>query len=156
MYCDSDNGGDPNDGKSTTGLIARMHAIPILTKSSLQRMNAKSSTNAEIIALCDAVEEIVYIKNLTEEIGMKINPTIRVDNQPAIDTMINQKMVKGNKHIMNRYYFVKDYYKKGIINLKYIPTKDNLADIFTKPLKKDSFEYIRNKIMGIETQTKKE
>ena len=57
---------------------------------------------------------------------------------------------------MNRYYFVKDYYKKGIINLKYIPTKDNLADIFTKPLKKDSFEYIRNKIMGIETQTKKE
>ena len=70
--------------------------------------------------------------------------------------VINQKMVKGNKHIMNRYYFVKDYYKKGIINLKYIPTKDNLADIFTKPLKKDSFEYIRNKIMGIETQTKKE
>ena len=87
-----------------------MHGIPILTKSSIQRMNAKSSTNAEIIALCDAVEEAVYIKNLTEELEMKIDPTIRVDNQPAIDTMINQKMVKGNKHIMNRYYFVKDYY----------------------------------------------
>ena len=156
MYCDSDNGGDPNEGKSTTGIIARMHGIPILTKSSIQRMNAKSSTNAEIIALCDAVEEAVYIKNLTEELEMKIDPTIRVDNQPAIDTMINQKMVKGNKHIMNRYYFVKDYYKKGIINLKYIPTKDNLADIFTKPLKKDIFENIRNKIMGIETQAKKD
>ena len=118
-------------------------------------MNAKSSTNAEIIALCDAVEELVYIKNLTEELGLKINPTIRVDNQPAIDTMINRKMVKGNKHIMNRYYFVKDYYKKGIINLKYIPTKDNLADIFTKPLKREIFENIRNRIMGIKTKTKK-
>ena len=156
MYCDSDNGGDPNDGKSTTGIIARMHGIPILTKSSIQRMNAKSSTNAEIIALCDAVEELVYIKNLTEELGLKINPTIRVDNQPAIDTMINQKMVKGNKHIMNRYYFVKDYYKKGIINLSYIPTKDNLADIFTKPLKRDVFENIRNRIMDIKTKTKKD
>ena len=74
------------------------------------------------------------------------------DNQPAIDTMINQKMVKGNKHIMNRYYFVKDYYKKGIINLKYIPTKDNLADIFTKPLKKDIFENIRDRMIGIKTK----
>ncbi len=66
--------------------------------------------------------------------------------------MINQKMAKGNKHIMNRYYFVKDYYKKGIINLSYIPTKDNLADIFTKPLKRDIFENIRNRIMGIKTK----
>ena len=155
MYCDSDNGGDPNEGKSTTGIFARMHGIPILTKSSIQRMNAKSSTNAEIIALCDAVEELVYIKNLTDELGLKINPTIQVDNQPAIDTMINQKMVKGNKHIMNRYYFVKDYYNKGIINLKYVPTKDNLADIFTKPLKREIFENIRNRIMGIKTKTKK-
>ena len=53
---------------------------------------------------------------------------------------------------MNRYYFVKDYYKKGIINLKYIPTKDNLADIFTKPLKKDIFENIRDRMIGIKTK----
>ena len=87
---------------------------------------------------------------------MQINPTIQVDNQPAIDPMVNQKMVKGNKHIMNRYYFVKDYYQKGIIKLKYVPTKENLADIFTKPMKKDGFEYIRDIIMGNETQAKKD
>ena len=152
MFCDSDNGGDPDEGKSTTGIIACMHGIPILTKSKVQRLNAKSSTNAEIIALCDAVEEMVYIKNLTKELDITIDPTIQVDNQPAIDTMINRKMVKGNKHIMNRYYFVKDYYQKGIVNLKYVPTKENLADILTKPVKKDVFEYLRGKILGTETQ----
>ena len=44
----------------------------------------------------------------------------------------------------------------GIINLKYIPTKDNLADIFTKPLKRDVFENMRNRIMDIKTKTKKD
>merc|ERR1712054_605952 len=71
--------GDPNEGKSTTGIIARMHGIPILTKSSIQRMNAKSSTNAEIIALCDAVEEAVYIKNLTEEKINNVEPENKVE-----------------------------------------------------------------------------
>ena len=57
---------------------------------------------------------------------------------------------------MNRYYFVKDYYKKGVINLKYVPSKKNLADIIPKPLKKDVFEYIRDKILGREAQVKHE
>ena len=112
--------------KSTTGMVARMYGIPILVKSKIQNMNAKSSTNAEIIALCDAVEELIYIRNLLEELGIKIDPIIQVDNQPAIDTMKNQKLVKGNKHIMLRYHFVKDYVKKGMVKLKYVPSEEIL------------------------------
>ena len=147
MYCDSDFGGDPDEMKSTTGIIARMYGIPILVKSKIQRMNAKSSTNAEIIALCDAVEELVYIVNLLRELGVEVDPVIQVDNQPAIDTMKNQKLVKGNKHIMLRYYFVKDYVKKGMVKLKYVPSEDNLADILTKPMKKTSFRRLRDRLM---------
>ena len=147
MFCDSDYGGDPDAGKSTTGIIARMYGIPILVKSKIQRMNAKSSTNAEIIALCDAVEELIYIKNLLDELNIKIEPVLQVDNQPAIDTMKNQKLVKGNKHIMLRYYFVKDYVKKGIVKLKYVPSEENLADIMTKPMKKTIFRILRDRLM---------
>ena len=42
--------------------------------------------------------------------------------------------------------------KSRLINLKYIPTKDNLADIFTKPLKRDIFENIRDRMIGIKTK----
>ena len=110
-------------------------------------MNAKSSTNAEIIALCDAVEELVYIKNLLTELGIDIDPTLQVDNQPAIDTMSNRKLVKGNKHIMLRYHFVKDYVQKGLVKLKYVPSERNLADILTKPMKKVGFRRLRDRLL---------
>ena len=147
MYCDSDFGGDPDEKKSTTGIVARMYGIPILVKSKIQNMNAKSSTNAEIIALCDAVEELVYIRNLLGELGVKIDPIIQVDNQPAIDTMQNQRLVKGNKHIMLRYHFVKDYVSKGLVKLKYVPSEGTLADILTKPMKKVGFRRLANRLL---------
>jgi hypothetical protein len=148
IFTDSDHGGDPDNGKSTTGIIILMYGIPILAKSGIQRINAKSSTNAEIIALCDTVEEVVWIKNLLTELeAIKEKPTILVDNQPAIDTVKHNKICKGNKHIANRYYFVKDNYKQKQIDIKHIATNENIADIMTKPLTKTQFEYLRNKFM---------
>ena len=79
--------------------------------------------------------------------GIKIDPTIQVDNQPAIDTMKNQRLVKGNKHIMLRYHFVKDYVQKGMVKLKYVPSEKNLADIFTKPMKKIAFKRLRDRLL---------
>ena len=94
-----------------------MYGIPVLVKSRIQRMNAKSSTNAEIIALCDTVEEVVWLKHLLTELGEIIDqPTIQVDNDPAIDT-VHHKICKGNKHIANRYYFVRDYWKEKLIKI---------------------------------------
>ena len=148
IYTDSDHGGDPDNGKSTTGILILMYGIPILAKSGIQRINAKSSTNAEIIALCDTVEEVVWIKNLLTELGeLKDKPVILVDNQPAIDTVKDNKICKGNKHIANRYYFVKDNYKQKQIDIQHIPTDENIADIMTKPLTKMQYEYLRDKFM---------
>ena len=48
---------------------------------------------------------------------------------------------------MLRYYFVKDYVKKGMVKLKYVPSEDNLADILTKPMKKTSFRRLRDRLM---------
>ena len=100
IYSDSDHGGDPDERKSTTGICIMMYGIPVLVKSRIQRMNAKSSTNAEIIALCDTVEEVVWLKHLLTELGEIIDqPTIQVDNDPAIDMVHHTKICKGNKHI---------------------------------------------------------
>ena len=118
-----------------------MKEVPIVSKSKIQRMTAKSSTEAELIAMVEAVEESIWIKNLLLDFNIDITPVIHCDNQPAIDTIKNHKLVKGNKHIARRYHFVKGYYERNLIDLQYIPTKQNTADMFTKALTAPLFEY---------------
>ena len=111
----------------------------MVTKSQVQRLTAKSSTNAELIALCDAVEETIYVKNLLLDFDIDVTPTIYCDSRPAIDTVRNRKTVKGNKHIARRYHFVKDYILNETLKLAYISTDKNIADIYTKPLEGPAF-----------------
>ena len=87
------------------------------------------------------MEESIWIKNLLLDFNIDITPVIHCDNQPAIDTIKNHKLVKGNKHIARRYHFVKGYYEQNFIDLKYIPTKQNTANMFTKALTAPLFEY---------------
>jgi len=141
ITCDSDLGGDEDESKSTSGLSIKMKEVPIVSKSKIQRMTAKSSTEAELIAMVEAVEESIWIKNLLLDFNIDITPVIHCDNQPAIDTIKNHKLVKGNKHIARRYHFVKGYYEQNLIDLQYIPTKQNTADMFTKALTAPLFEY---------------
>ncbi len=62
----------------------------------------------------------------------------------------NSEYHKRCKHIDVKYNFVKEKYTEKIIDLKYISTDKQLADIFTKPLSKVKFEYFRNKLGLIE------
>ena len=48
---------------------------------------------------------------------------------------------------MLRYHFVKDYVQKGMVKLKYVPSEKNLADIFTKPMKKIAFKRLRDRLL---------
>ena len=87
------------------------------------------------------------IKHLLTELGEIIDqPTIQVDNDPAIDTVHHTKICKGNKHIANRYYFVRDYWKEKLIKIEHVSTKENIADICTKALDRSTFEYLHGKM----------
>ena len=141
IFVDADHAGDPDKQKSTTGYTVLMHGVPIITKSRIQRMTAKSSTNAELIALTDATEEAIWLKNILLDFNISVTPTILCDSQPAIDTIKNNKLVKGNKHIARRYHFVKGYVTSGDIKIEYVPTEENLADIYTKPLDQNKHKY---------------
>lgn len=131
--CDSDLGGGDNS-KSTTGYCQELCGVIIHASSRLQAMTAKSSTEAEIIALCDCVEQTVWIRNILQDLGMTITPVIECDNQPAIRTVLNNQLCKGNKHIARRYHFVKGYVDAGIIQIKYVPSAENRSDLLTKTL----------------------
>ena len=90
--------------------------------------------DAEIIALCDCVEQTVWIRNILQDLGKTITPVIECDNQPAIRTVLNNQLCKGNKHIARRYHFVKGYVDAGIIQIKYVPSAENRSDLLKKPL----------------------
>ena len=119
----------------------------MLAKSRKQRLTAKSSTQAEIIAMSDAVEESIWVKNLLAELNEETMVTLQADNQPGISTVQNAKISRGNKHIAVRYYFIKDYVKERELKIEYVPTKENVADIMTKALTKKTFEYLRSKLL---------
>jgi methyl coenzyme M reductase subunit D len=61
----------------------------------------------------------------------------------------NQVFHKRTKHIDVKYHFVRERVETGEIKVEYIPTDQQLADIFTKPLQKQRFETLRDKIMGL-------
>lgn len=68
------------------------------------------------------------------------------DNTSAIDMSKNPVMHPKTKHIAIKYHFVRELVQDKEIRLEYIHTKEQIADIFTKPLAKDAFLYLRGKL----------
>ena len=126
-----------------------MHGIPILSKSKKQTINVRSTTGAELLALAECIPNVIWVQNVLSELGFDYQPTIYVDNSPMVDIITNGgKLSSTTKHLMQRLYFVQDYYNNGYFKLKRIPTDANIADIFTKPLVPQLFEYLRKKLCG--------
>ena len=147
IYCDADWGGDPDKDRSTGGIIMLMKGIPIYHKSKVQSNTAKSTANAELIALCDCVEETIWVQGLLTDFDLNVNPVIQCDNKPAIQTMSKEVLSKGNKHIARRYNFIKGYLDERGINVVHVPSKKNLSDLMTKPFARPDHERLTNAII---------
>lgn len=112
-----------------------------------QRVVALSTTEAEYIALATGTKDAIWLSRIISELGFKcdIVPTY-VDNQSAIRLAGNPEYHKKTKHIDVRYHFVREVYERGDIDIRYVETKLQLADILTKPLAKQQFNNLRSMI----------
>lgn len=149
-FVDSDWASDTLDRKSTTGIIVRIFGNLVLWKTQKQRVVSRASTHAEFYALADCVQEVIPIKGILSEFGIKKEDSVNIyeDNSGAIALSKHGKFSKNSKHIDTSYHFVNDYEKKGIINVQKISTQDQLADILTKSLGKTMFKKFRA-LLGI-------
>lgn len=112
-----------------------------------QRVVALSSTEAEYIALANASAEILNLKGLAETLlNKKINCILIGDNQGSIKLAKNYDSSKRSKHIDVRYHFIRDLVNKKLIQIGYVNTKKNIADMFTKSLPKKKFLELREKL----------
>lgn len=148
-FVDSDYAGDSVDRKSTSGYVIRMHGNVIFWKSKKQNVVAKCSTFAEYIALSEAVTEVLFIRNLCDEIfEMRLSNPFKIfeDNSGAVAIAKFGNFTKNSKHIEVQYHFINENYQKKIINIVKVETDRNLADMLTKALSKDKFMKNRLKL----------
>jgi len=138
--------------RSHTGGMMTLGKGAIYGTSTRQKLNAKSSTESELIAVNDIMPQALWTRYFLESQGHEVKDSvIYQDNQSAIllEKNVSGSSGKRTRHINVRYFFVAYCIKKGDVSIKYCPTGENLADIFTKPLQGSLFKSFRNSILNI-------
>ncbi|XP_031102077.1 uncharacterized protein LOC116005983, partial [Ipomoea triloba] len=133
-FSDSDWAGCPTDRKSTSGHAVFLGTNLVSWVCKKQRTVARSSTEAEYKALADVCAEVLWILSLLREIGISPLPVPKLwcDNLGATYMCANPIFHARTKHVEIDYHFVRDRVAAGDIQVHFISTKDQLADIFTK------------------------
>ena len=149
VYVDADYAGDPGTRKSTSGFLIMMGNTPTSWFSKLQHCVSTSTTEAEYYSLSECAKHTLWYRNFLNELNIKSNNiTIYVDNKATIYNSENQSINPKSKHIDIRYHHVRDLVNKQLIKLKYIKSKDNLADGFTKYLNNTLMNKFRDSILS--------
>ena len=145
VYCDSDWASNVDDRKSTCGYIIYLGSFPIVWRSRRQKGKpATSSCEAEYRAIHEVLNEIVWIIAFMGELGLRVPTPVRVfcDNKSANDLAYNPVHHDRTKHIDVRYHRIREYILDGTIIVHHVPTQDNPADIFTKSVTGNIFNYL--------------
>ena len=113
-------------------------------------MVTKDSTEAELVALSDAVSEILWMRHLLLAQGYNIGATtLYQDNQAVIDLMRSERRTKQRtKHLNVRYFHARDFELSGQIKIQWKSTHLMLADLMTKPLQSASFSNLTLLLTG--------
>ena len=147
-YSDADWAADSEDRRSTSGNVFLMSNGAISWTSQKQPTVALSTAEAEYIALCFATQESVWLRQLCKDLQIQCSSpiTIHEDNQGTIAMSKNPILHKRTKHIDIKFHFVREKIQDKTIELKYCPTHEMVADIFTKPLPRGQFEKVRERL----------
>ena len=107
-----------------------------------------STTEAEYIATCAASNDAIWLqKMLSGLFDLQLEATwIYCDNQSCIKLSENPVFHDKSKHIEIKYQYIRDMVEKGAVELLYIATEQQIADVLTKPLSRLKLEYFRDKL----------
>jgi hypothetical protein len=139
------------DMKSHTGGVVSFGRGAAMSKSSKHKLNTKSSTEAELVGASDYLPYPIWAKKFLGAQGYPLEENVLYqDNQSTIRFEKNGRRSSGpnSRHIDIRYFNIKDRIGLEGIDAQHCPTKQMLADFFTKPLQGSLFRKFREVIMG--------
>ena len=138
VYVDADWAGDVETRRSMSGFGALMTGALVAWGARQQEVVALSSAESEYISLCNGIKETIWLRRLIR--GLRVVPdadkptTVLLDNKAADALAHSSAVNRRNKHIATRFHFNRQAVQDGVVTLKYCPTEEMLADMFTKPL----------------------
>ncbi|GJS78251.1 retrovirus-related pol polyprotein from transposon TNT 1-94 [Tanacetum coccineum] len=146
-YADADHAGCNDDCKSTSGGIQFLGDKLVSWSSKKQDCTAMSSAEAEYVSLSACCAQVIWMRTQLLDYGFRFNKIpIYCDSKSAIAISCNPIQHSRTKHIKIRYHFIKERVEKGTIELYFVGTEYQLADLFTKALPKERFKFLVHKI----------
>ncbi|GLU18737.1 hypothetical protein SLE2022_350210 [Rubroshorea leprosula] len=145
-FSDIDWAGDIDDRESTTECVFYMGDTAFTWSSKKQPIVTLSTCEAEYVALNSCVTHAVWLRNLLKELHVtQKGPTeIYVDNKSSIALAKNPQFHERSKHSDTRYHYVCQCVEDKVVQLIFVKSHDQMADILTKALKFDDFKKLRS------------
>ncbi|GKB44215.1 retrovirus-related pol polyprotein from transposon TNT 1-94 [Tanacetum coccineum] len=144
VYADSDHARDYVDQNKTSSIYTFVGCCLTSWFLKKQAALAISTTEVEYVSAGKACQQALWMKQALVDYGIRLDDIpIMCDNKGAIDLSKNPVQHSRTKHIEIRHHFLRDNVQKGNISIKMVLSEDSIADILTKPLKREPFNYLR-------------
>ncbi|GJV73371.1 retrovirus-related pol polyprotein from transposon TNT 1-94 [Tanacetum coccineum] len=133
-----------SDHASTSGGIQFLGGDKLVSWSSKkQDCTSMSSAEAEYVSLSACCAQVLWLRTQLTDYGFHFDKIpMYYDSKAAIAISCNPVQHSRTKHIDVRYHFIKEHVEKGIVELFFVGTEYQLADLFTKALSEDRFKYL--------------
>jgi hypothetical protein len=148
-YCDASFANDYANCKSTTGYAIYINGNLLIWASKQQKSVVPSTNAAEYIAMADAVRHLIWLTDVLSALGFQVQMPMPVygDNQSQVHVAQSPAYDRRLRGVRVAQAIVRTEHMDKFINVQWIPGRDNVADIFTKPLPAANFMPLRNKLV---------
>lgn len=150
-HSDADLGGNPDNSRSTGGHVITVGNGAVQWGSRLQKHTSLSTTESEYTTACATGCEMMWMRYFLEEVGYDMSQPspLFLDSASALQVVKNPEHQSTMKHVHRSHHWIRNHVEVGDIRVQHVAGTENVADIFTKPLGRVTFEYLRGKL-GLE------